>query len=51
MTAALLLLAMLAGLVVSAFCSGAETGFLSVSRGRILHMAEIGRILKFYHRE
>ena len=42
MTAALLLLAMLAGLVVSAFCSGAETGFLSVSRGRILHMAREG---------
>lgn len=42
MTAALLLLAMLAGLVVSGFCSGAETGFLSVSRGRILHMAREG---------
>ena len=42
MTAALLLLAMMAGLVVAGFCAGAETGFLSVSRGRILHMAREG---------
>lgn len=30
------------GLAVAAFCAGAETGFLSVSRGRILHMARAG---------
>lgn len=42
MTAALLLLAMMAGLAVAGFCAGAETGFLSVSRGRILHMAREG---------
>ena len=29
-------------LAVSAFCSGAETGFLSVSRGRVLHIAREG---------
>ena len=42
LTASLLLLAMIAGLVVAGFCAGAETGFLSVSRGRILHMARSG---------
>ena len=41
---ALLLLAVLLALGVSAFCSGAETGFLSVSRGRILHMAREGGV-------
>ena len=41
-TLALLLLAMAAGLAVAAFCAGAETGFLSVNRGRILHMARGG---------
>ena len=40
-TAALFAVALLA-LAWSAFCSGAETGFLSVSRARILHMARHG---------
>lgn len=40
-TAALFAVALLA-LAWSAFCSGAETGFLSVSRARILHMARQG---------
>ena len=38
----LLVIAILASLAVAAFCAGAETGFLSVSRGRILHMAREG---------
>ena len=42
MTVFLLLLAMFLGLSVAGFCAGAETGFLSVSRGRILHMAREG---------
>ena len=42
MNAILLIVAMLFGLTVSAFCSGAETGFMSVSRGRILHLARAG---------
>lgn len=42
MSAILLLIAMLASLAAAAFCAGAETGFLSVSRGRILHMARLG---------
>ncbi len=37
-----LVLVILAALASSAFCSGAETGFLSVSRGRILHLARAG---------
>ena len=42
MTIVLLVAAALAMLVLTAFCAGAETGFLSVSRGRILHMARMG---------
>lgn len=42
MSAVLLSLGMLASLAAAAFCAGAETGFLSVSRGRILHMARLG---------
>lgn len=44
MTVALLLLAVVVSLAISAFCSGSETGFLSVSRGRILHMAREGGV-------
>ncbi|MGN0833856.1 MAG: CNNM domain-containing protein [Kiritimatiellia bacterium] len=43
MTIVLFLAAVLA-LCVSAFCSGAETGFLSVRRGRIIHMAREGGV-------
>ena len=42
MSAVLLALAMFVSLVAAAFCAGIETGFLSVSRGRILHMARQG---------
>ena len=42
MTGVLLALAMGAALAASAFCAGAETGFLSVSRGRITHLARAG---------
>jgi len=42
MTVALLLLAVLASLAWAAFCAGAETAFLSVSRERILHLAREG---------
>lgn len=42
MTVALLALVVVAALAASAFCSGAETGFLSVSRGRILHLSRAG---------
>ena len=38
----LLFLAVVAALAVSAFCSGVETGFLSVRRGRVLHMSRAG---------
>lgn len=38
----LLLSVTLLALILSAFCSGAETGFLSVSRERVLHMAREG---------
>jgi CBS domain containing-hemolysin-like protein len=41
MTAALFIAAVLA-LALSAFCSGSESGLLSVSRGRLLHMAREG---------
>ena len=37
-----LVLAALAALTVAAFCAGAETGFLSVGRGRVLHVAREG---------
>lgn len=42
MSIAFLLLVIVVSLTSSAFCSGAETGFLSVSRGRILHLAREG---------
>ncbi|MGN0846110.1 MAG: CNNM domain-containing protein [Kiritimatiellia bacterium] len=43
MTGVLLLVAALVvALALAAFCAGAETGFTSVSRGRILHMAREG---------
>ena len=38
----LLSLVALAALTVAAFCAGAETGFLSVGRGRVLHVAREG---------
>lgn len=42
MTAFLLVVAALCSLALAAFCAGAETGFLSVSRERILHLAREG---------
>lgn len=42
MTIVLLGFFLLLALAASGFCSGAETGFLSVSHGRILHMARQG---------
>ena len=39
---ALLALAMVVALAVAAFCAGSETAFLSVSRGRLLHLAREG---------
>ena len=39
---ALLSIATVISLVAAAFCAGAETGFLSVSRERILHLAREG---------
>jgi CBS domain containing-hemolysin-like protein len=44
MSSVLLTVAILFALAVSAFCSGAETGFMSVSRGRILHLARAGGV-------
>ena len=38
----LLVVALVAALALAAFSAGAETGFTSVSRGRILHMAREG---------
>ena len=38
----LLGIALIVALACAAFCAGAETGFLSVSRGRVLHMAREG---------
>ena len=47
----LLVLAAVAMLAVTAFCAGAETAFLSVSRERILHLArEGGRKAKVIHK-
>jgi len=40
--AILLYIAILVALAIAAFCAGAETGFLSLSRGRVLHMARAG---------
>lgn len=42
MTIFLLMLAVVGSLALSAFCSGSETGFLSVRRGRVIHMAREG---------
>ena len=42
MTVMLLVLAALAALALAAFCAGAETGFLSVSRERVLHLSRSG---------
>ena len=42
MSVFLLIVAALASLAAAAFCSGAETAFLSVSRERILHLAREG---------
>lgn len=42
MIALLLLLTMSLSLAMAAFCAGSETGFLSVRRGRVLHMARAG---------
>ena len=51
MIVALLVLAAVAMLAVTAFCAGAETAFLSVSRERILHLArEGGRKAKVIHK-
>ena len=38
----LLLVTAAAALATAAFCAGAETGFLSVARGRVLHVAREG---------
>ena len=42
MKAFLLAVLLLSALALAAFCAGAETGFLSLSRGRVLHMARAG---------
>lgn len=42
MTILLLALAVLVALGLAAFCAGAETGFFSVPRGRITHLAREG---------
>ena len=42
MTVFLLIVAAACSLALAAFCAGAETGFLSVSRERILHLAREG---------
>lgn len=42
MTALLLFFVLGLSLLGTAFCAGAETGFLSVRRGRLLHMAREG---------
>ena len=42
MTAILLFFTVLAALALAAFCAGAETGFLSVSRGRVIHIVREG---------
>ena len=42
MIVVLLILAAVAMLALTAFCAGAETAFLSVSRERILHLAREG---------
>ena len=42
MTIALLIIVILLTLAGAAFCAGAETAFLSVSRERVLHLAREG---------
>jgi len=42
MMVVVLVLLMVVALIGAAFCAGSETGFLSVSRGRVLHMARMG---------
>ena len=42
MTVLAIFLLVLAALAGTAFCAGAETGFLSVRRGRVIHMAREG---------
>ena len=42
MTAIALFLLLVAALALAAFCAGAETGFLSLNRGRITHLAREG---------
>ena len=42
MSVFLLAVAMAVALAAAAFCAGTETGLLSVSRGRVLHMARQG---------
>ena len=42
MVSFLLALALVVALAVAAFCAGSETAFLSVSRGRLLHLAREG---------
>ena len=42
MTVLLLVVASVLSLVVAAFCAGAETAFLSVNRGRVVHLAREG---------
>jgi len=42
MTALLLFLAMVLSLALGAFCAGAETGFFSVNKGRVVHLAREG---------
>ena len=38
----LLAISMVAALALAAFCAGAETAFMSVNRGRIVHLAHYG---------
>lgn len=42
MVSILLALAMLASLALAALCAGMETGFLSLNRGRVVHLAREG---------
>ena len=44
MSVLLLSAAMALALAAAAFCAGTETGLLSVSRGRVLHMARQGGV-------
>ncbi len=41
-TVVLLFLCLVSALGVAAFCAGAETGFFSLNRGRVVHMAREG---------